>query len=275
MWGKSLNRHRLWSLTWNPGSNPYRMRDPHFPKCLRNAEPLFGYRWSRSATRSHSLPEQLQAALAACLAKGGDPPRGPLGWSWEVVPELLYPKNIYYDTRGCLAYLIHIRDVDAESPSMESTSIVYDPKELFPTDLPGMPPDKDIDFCIDLESGTHPISIPHHQMAPAELRALKAQIKKLLYKGFIHSSASLWGALVLFVTKKDSWSYFAFCYSVLSPEEKDLVGGKREQLAHCRAVSRRSTMPPNNPKHDDAEGWYKMVINYTKGRIAELISDFD
>ncbi|XP_049414653.1 uncharacterized protein LOC125877388 [Solanum stenotomum] len=91
-----------------------------------------------------------------------------------------------------------------ESPSMESTSIVYDLKELFPIDLPGMPPDRDIDFCIDLELGTHPISIPHHQMAQTELRALKAQIEELIYKGFIHSSASLWGAHVLFVTKKDS-----------------------------------------------------------------------
>uniref|UniRef100_M1DVY4 Uncharacterized protein n=1 Tax=Solanum tuberosum TaxID=4113 RepID=M1DVY4_SOLTU len=70
-------------------------------------------------------------------------------------------------------------------------------------------------------------------------------------------------------------SYFAFFSGVLSPEEKDQVGGKREQLAHHQVVARSSTMPPNNPEHDDAEGWYKTAMNYTKGRIVVLIGDSD
>ncbi|WMV46434.1 hypothetical protein MTR67_039819 [Solanum verrucosum] len=68
-------------------------------------------------------------------------------------------------------------------------------------------------------------------------------------------------------------SHFAFCSSVLSPEEKDQVGGNKKQSAHHRAVPRSSTMPPNEPKHDDVEGWCKTATNYTKGRIAELIND--
>uniref|UniRef100_M1DUY6 Uncharacterized protein n=1 Tax=Solanum tuberosum TaxID=4113 RepID=M1DUY6_SOLTU len=70
-------------------------------------------------------------------------------------------------------------------------------------------------------------------------------------------------------------SYFTFCSSVLNPEGKDQVGGKREQAAHHREVPRSSTMSPNDPEHDDAEGWCKTVKNYTKGRIAELIDDSD
>ncbi|XP_070039723.1 uncharacterized protein [Nicotiana tomentosiformis] len=66
------------------------------------------------------------------------------------------------------------------------------------TDLSGMLPDKDIDFGIDLLSGTQPISIPFYRMAPAELKELKEQIQKLLDKGFIRASMS-----VLFVKKKD------------------------------------------------------------------------
>ncbi|WMV25176.1 hypothetical protein MTR67_018561, partial [Solanum verrucosum] len=54
------------------------------------------------------------------------------------------------------------------------------------------------------------------------------------------------------------------CSTLLSPEEKDQVGGKKELLAHRRAVPRNSTMSPNNLEHDDAEGWYKMAISYTK-----------
>ncbi|WMV29232.1 hypothetical protein MTR67_022617 [Solanum verrucosum] len=80
--------------------------------------------------------------------------------------------------------------------SIESISVVSELKELFPTNLLGMPPDRYINFCIDSESGTRPISIPHYRMAPIELRELKAQIQKLLDKGFICSSASLWGVSV-------------------------------------------------------------------------------
>ena len=63
---------------------------------------------------------------------------------------------------------------------------------MFTADLPGMPPDRDIDFCIDLEPGTRPISIPPYIMAPTELRELKAQLQELLGKGFIRPSASPW-----------------------------------------------------------------------------------
>uniref|UniRef100_M1DBK2 Uncharacterized protein n=1 Tax=Solanum tuberosum TaxID=4113 RepID=M1DBK2_SOLTU len=70
-------------------------------------------------------------------------------------------------------------------------------------------------------------------------------------------------------------SYFAFCLSVLSPKGKDQVGRKREQSVYRREVLRSSTMSPNDPEHDDAEGWYKMTMNYTKMRIAELIGDSD
>uniref|UniRef100_M1DTP6 Uncharacterized protein n=1 Tax=Solanum tuberosum TaxID=4113 RepID=M1DTP6_SOLTU len=59
-------------------------------------------------------------------------------------------------------------------------------------------------------------------------------------------------------------SYFAFCSSVLSPEGKDQVGRKKEQSANCQEAPRSSTMSPNDPEHDDAEGWCKMAMNYTK-----------
>uniref|UniRef100_M1DAY1 Uncharacterized protein n=1 Tax=Solanum tuberosum TaxID=4113 RepID=M1DAY1_SOLTU len=59
------------------------------------------------------------------------------------------------------------------------------------------------------------------------------------------------------------------------PEGKDQVGGTMEQSALRRAVPLSSTISPNDPEHDDAEGWCKTAKNYTKGRIAELIDDFD
>ena len=63
-------------------------------------------------------------------------------------------------SKGCLAFLEHLRDDTTQVPSIELVSIVREFLDVFPADLPGMPPDRDIDFCIDLEPGTRPISIP-------------------------------------------------------------------------------------------------------------------
>ncbi|KAH0759738.1 hypothetical protein KY290_023231 [Solanum tuberosum] len=118
--------------------------------------------------------------------------------------------------QGCLAYLAHIWDVEVESPSVESIHVVSKFREVFPTDFFGMPPDRDIDFCINLESGTRPIFIPPYRMAPAELRELKAQIQELLDKGFIHPSASPWRAPVFFVKKKNGSTRMCIDYRQLN-----------------------------------------------------------
>ena len=74
---------------------------------------------------------------------------------------------------------------------------------MFPDDLPGMPPDRDIEFVIELQPGTAPISKRPYRMPPKELAELKIQLQELLDKGFICPSASPWGCLALFVKKKD------------------------------------------------------------------------
>uniref|UniRef100_A0A2N9GFR5 CCHC-type domain-containing protein n=1 Tax=Fagus sylvatica TaxID=28930 RepID=A0A2N9GFR5_FAGSY len=69
--------------------------------------------------------------------------------------------------------------------------------------LHGLPPEREVEFTIDLVPGTGPISKAPYRMAPAELKELKEQLQDLLDKGFIRPSASPWGAPVLFVKKKD------------------------------------------------------------------------
>ena len=74
---------------------------------------------------------------------------------------------------------------------------------VFLEDLSGLPPEREIEFCIDIPPRTQLISIPPYRMAPTELRELKVQLQDLLDKGFIRPSTLPWGALVLFVKKKD------------------------------------------------------------------------
>ena len=76
-------------------------------------------------------------------------------------------------------------------------------QDIFPNDLPGVPPPRDIDFGIDLEPDTKQISVPPYRMVPVELKELKLQLRNLIDKGFIRPIISPWCAPVLFVKKKD------------------------------------------------------------------------
>jgi hypothetical protein len=105
--------------------------------------------------------------------------------------------------KGMQGFLAYVHDMNMEVPRMEQVSIVKEFIDVFPDDLPGLPPNREIEFCIDLVSGTKPISMAPYRMAPAELKELKEQIQDLLDKGFIRPSVSPWGAPVLFVKKKD------------------------------------------------------------------------
>jgi hypothetical protein len=90
-----------------------------------------------------------------------------------------------------------------EEKSLEHIRIVCEYPDVFSEELPGMPPDHDIEFSIELLPETAPISKRAYQMDVKDLIELKKQIEELLEKGFIRPSSSPWGAPVLFVNKKD------------------------------------------------------------------------
>jgi hypothetical protein len=98
-------------------------------------------------------------------------------------------------TRSCAFTMI-------ESP-VERILVVCEYPDVFLDELPGMPPDKDIEFAIELQLGTAPISKRPYRMPPAELAELKKQLQELLDKGFIRPSTSPWGCPAMFVKKKD------------------------------------------------------------------------
>jgi hypothetical protein len=75
--------------------------------------------------------------------------------------------------------------------------------DVFPEELPGIPPDREIEFVIELVPGTAPIFRRPYRMAANQLAELKEQLQELLDKGYIRPSASPWGAPVIFVPKKD------------------------------------------------------------------------
>ena len=105
--------------------------------------------------------------------------------------------------KGCQGYLAFIVDRRQEGTRLEDIPIIKEFPDVFPDDISGLPPDREVEFTVDLIPKTEPISIPPYRMAPAKLRELKAQLEDLLSKGFIRPRISPWGAPVLFVKKKD------------------------------------------------------------------------
>ncbi|XP_058217364.1 uncharacterized protein LOC131328436 [Rhododendron vialii] len=121
------------------------------------------------------------------------------------------------------------RSVIQASLQMEETDrmelglphIVCEYADVFLEELPGLPPQREIDFSIELQPGTAPISMAPYQMAPAELKELKTRLQELLDKGFIRPSTSPWGALALFVKKKEGT--LRLCYHQLRIQDEDIA----------------------------------------------------
>src|SRR5256714_6433584 len=105
--------------------------------------------------------------------------------------------------RGYEAYLAHVIDTREQSTRVEDIPVVREFQDIFPEELSGLPPDREVDMSIEVVPGTAPISVTPYRMAPLELQELKKQLQELLDRGFIRPSVSPWGAPVLFVKKKD------------------------------------------------------------------------
>ena len=87
--------------------------------------------------------------------------------------------------KGCSGFLAYMINSEATSEKLEDIPIVKEFLDVFPLELLGLPPDREIEFSIELLPGTGPISKAPYRMAPAELRELKLQLQDLLDKGFL------------------------------------------------------------------------------------------
>jgi hypothetical protein len=111
-----------------------------------------------------------------------------------------------YIEKGCHLFLAQVNKEEEKEPEgkrLEDVPIVRDFPEVFPEELPGLPPTRKVEFQIDLVPGAAPVAREPYRLAPTELQELFNQLSKLSEKGFIRPSSSPWGATVLFVKKKD------------------------------------------------------------------------
>ncbi|KAL8256011.1 hypothetical protein R6Q59_031078 [Mikania micrantha] len=105
-------------------------------------------------------------------------------------------ENVIYNTRFHGYSLL-------KGKSIEDVPVIKDFPEVFPEDLPGLPPERQVEFWIDLVPSANPVAKAPYRLAPSELQELASQLQELTDKGFICPSHSPWGAPVLFFKKKD------------------------------------------------------------------------
>ncbi|GKB60890.1 putative reverse transcriptase domain-containing protein [Tanacetum coccineum] len=112
-------------------------------------------------------------------------------------------KACKYVERGCHLFLAHVTEKKSKEKRLDNVPVIRDFPEVFPEELKGLPPPRQVDFRIDLVPGAAPVAHAPYRLTPSEMKELSVQLQELLEKGFIRPSSSPWGAPVLFVKKKD------------------------------------------------------------------------
>ncbi|WVZ81019.1 hypothetical protein U9M48_028446 [Paspalum notatum var. saurae] len=139
-----------------------------------------------------------------------------------------------------------------EAQLIEKIPVVSDFPDVFPKELPGLKPDRDVEFAIELIPGTAPVSRRPYRMVPDKLKELKVRLQEQLDKGFIRPSSSPWGCLALFVEKKDQGVVFIDDILIYSKSEE-------EHKEHLRIVLTRLREHKLYAKFSKCAFWLKEV----------------
>jgi len=132
-------------------------------------------------------------------------------------PELLSSHGVMKEIQGGAQCFMVFAKIEVEKEERITViPVVREFEDVFPEEVPSLPPRREVEFSIDLVPGAGPVSIAPYRMAPTELVELKKQIEGLLEKQFLRPSASPWGAPVLLVKKKDGGSRLCVDYRQLN-----------------------------------------------------------
>ncbi|KAL4329119.1 hypothetical protein AHAS_Ahas13G0268200 [Arachis hypogaea] len=129
----------------------------------------------------------------------------PEGENGAVVATGYYLNSVMVHCSGkeCQGYILLAANALGDAQNLDQIPVVREFLEVFPKDIPEFPPQREIEFAIELVPGARPVSIVPYRMAMIELAELKTQLEELLNKRFIRPSVLPWGAPVLLVKKKD------------------------------------------------------------------------
>ncbi|KAH0695924.1 hypothetical protein KY289_013406 [Solanum tuberosum] len=164
---------------------------------------------------------------------------------------------------------LRVMDIESEIPSLESVPVLREFPEVFPDDLPRIPPKQEIDFSIDLLPDTQPISIPPYRMALAELKELKAQLKDLLDKVYCDASRVGLGCVLM-----QHGKVIAYASRQLKIHEKNYPTHDLELVAVVFCFENMETLSPwEDEKKELVRDVHRLarlgvqLVDSTKGRF--------
>nr|GEU89009.1 putative reverse transcriptase domain-containing protein [Tanacetum cinerariifolium] len=169
--------------------------------------------------------------------------------------------------------LKQLKTMKVNEPKLEEIPVICEFPGVFKEDLSGLPPSREVEFCIDLIPGAMPVAKSPYRLAPMEMQELSNQLKELQEKGFIRPSSSPWGSSVLFMKKKDGSFHMYVDYRELNkltfknrcplPRIDDLI----DQLQGLRMIY---------TDHKSLQHIFdQKELNMRQRRWIELFSDYD
>nr|GFB00769.1 putative reverse transcriptase domain-containing protein [Tanacetum cinerariifolium] len=112
-------------------------------------------------------------------------------------------KEVYVPYRNKTLVVKRDSGVYRLKKQLQDVPVICNFPDVFPDDLPGLPPPRQVEFKIELIPDAAPVACAPYRLAPSELKELSDQLKELSEKGFIRLSSSPWGAPVLYMKKKN------------------------------------------------------------------------
>ncbi|GJX53842.1 reverse transcriptase domain-containing protein [Tanacetum coccineum] len=154
----------------------------------------------------------------------------------------------------CQVFMIQVMEKKADEKRLEDIPVVKEFPDVFPEDLPGIPPVRQVEFQIDLIPGAAPIARTPYRLAPSEMQELSNQLQELTDRGFIRPSTSPWGAPVLFVKKKDGSFRMLFIDDILIYSHN-----KEEHTNHLRIILELLQKEKLYAKFSKCDFWIRIV----------------
>ncbi|KAJ9547281.1 hypothetical protein OSB04_019824 [Centaurea solstitialis] len=187
-----------------------------------------------------------------------------------------YMKMRSHLRKECVAFMAHVVDKEAKQKQIQDIPVVREFPEVFPEELPGLPPHRQVEFHIDLVPGAAPVAKSPYRLAPSEMQELSNQLQELLDKGFIRPSSSPWGAPILlrvlghaFWFDKRSSSFHG------SDEQNDILiysQSKKDHVQHLRVILELLKAEKLYAKFSKYEFWIREVhfLGYYRRFIANF-----
>ncbi|XP_071700114.1 uncharacterized protein [Rutidosis leptorrhynchoides] len=145
--------------------------------------------------------------------------------------------------KGCQAILVYVKEIESEKKRLEDVPVVRDFPGVFPEDLPGLPPHRQVEFQIDLIPGVAPVARPPYRLAPSELQELSNQLQELLDKGFIRPSSLPWGLVGYYRRFIQYFSKIARPLIALTHKGKKFKWLKEQESAFQQLKHKLTTAP--------------------------------